>query len=731
MQLIANAKQQFIDQNGAPLANGSVYFYAPGTTNPMSTYQDKAGTILNTNPVLLDSRGQAVIWGSGTYRQVVKDSGGVTIWDQITQDANAGLLGSITDNVFVSGVDFTPGTTASLTLNTNPGSISNTWIYFDGAYQDDSQAALNETTLTFATPIPVGVSKVTVKVGTTTSIGTPNTGSVVDKSVSSGSALHNRLTQMVSVMDPAYGAKGDGVTDDTSAIQACISANAYVFFPPGKTFKTTASIVVPTTCKRIDGAGAWMVGPGYTSTVDGFTFSGCYQGGGDIQVQSELYTLPSLKNFRYGVYLYNSGFLRIYSDTIRNCVTAYFCTCDSASAYCFELDLRVRFAWHLRDAANTTGAAFYMQMTGDASSSYQGNYCWTLYADDCYAAVYQDFSSTGTGGNINNLYDILECDQCKYAVYNTKANSSFNLFRFPMGITSPQSANMFVNWDTQDSLEVCGINTNDPSIAAANNFQWIGCTNRLGINVQSGGIPTLYVDPAGNDATGTGHDSAPFRTIQRALNVLAPLDLFGQTVYISVRDGSYTGGAQYNAIGGASCNGTIAIIGNQASPANVTVNGSFVSNGQGANILVSGVTIVGGGLLSQNGGIIQIGPGVVFGAFAGGIHINSNGPGSQIQINSNYTVNGVASNHMVASVGGLVINSAASTVTCSGTLPFTTFAIANAGTLWVPGLTISGSGVSGARYVASMLGVLWTNGGGANYFPGTVAGSTVNGGQYA
>jgi hypothetical protein len=83
MQILPNGKSQFIDQNGAPLVNGAVYFYAPGTTNPLPTYQDSAGTIANTNPIQLDSRGQAIIWGDGSYRQIVKDASGVTIWDQV------------------------------------------------------------------------------------------------------------------------------------------------------------------------------------------------------------------------------------------------------------------------------------------------------------------------------------------------------------------------------------------------------------------------------------------------------------------------------------------------------------------------------------------------------------------------------------------------------------------------------------------------------------------------
>ncbi|MDT6993225.1 right-handed parallel beta-helix repeat-containing protein [Burkholderia cenocepacia] len=90
MQLLPNGKQQFIDQNGHPLAGGLVYFYAPGTSNPVTTYQDSAGTIPNTNPVVLDSNGQAIIWGTGTFRQVVKNASGTTIWDQIVAALDLG-----------------------------------------------------------------------------------------------------------------------------------------------------------------------------------------------------------------------------------------------------------------------------------------------------------------------------------------------------------------------------------------------------------------------------------------------------------------------------------------------------------------------------------------------------------------------------------------------------------------------------------------------------------------
>lgn len=263
MQILPNGKSQFIDSGGQPLASGTVGFYFPGTLNPKPTYQDSAGTIANPNPVLLDSRGQAIIWGSGVYRQILKDASGVTIWDQITEDPNTGLTGDITDAVFVAGTDFTPGTSTQLTLPLNPGTIANTWIFFDAAYQDDAQATVNGATLTFGAPIPVGVGKVTVKIGSTIPIGTPNAGTVTDITVAAGAGINSsklsylplfaggvartiqdKFRETVSVKD--FGAKGDGVTDDTAALAAArayLVANApeaELIFPAG-TYLYTSS----------------------------------------------------------------------------------------------------------------------------------------------------------------------------------------------------------------------------------------------------------------------------------------------------------------------------------------------------------------------------------------------------------------------------------------------------------------------------------------------------------
>jgi hypothetical protein len=82
--LLPNAEQQFIDENGVPYANGTVEFYVPGTLTFKNTYQDPNAVTQNTNPVILDAAGRAIIFGIGDYRQILRDANGVMIWDELT-----------------------------------------------------------------------------------------------------------------------------------------------------------------------------------------------------------------------------------------------------------------------------------------------------------------------------------------------------------------------------------------------------------------------------------------------------------------------------------------------------------------------------------------------------------------------------------------------------------------------------------------------------------------------
>jgi hypothetical protein len=88
-----------LDANGDPLSGGKVYTYTAGTANLKTTYSDAALTAANANPVVLDSRGEALIYGSGSYKIVLKDSADTTIYtvDNVDLTGNTSIVDADND----------------------------------------------------------------------------------------------------------------------------------------------------------------------------------------------------------------------------------------------------------------------------------------------------------------------------------------------------------------------------------------------------------------------------------------------------------------------------------------------------------------------------------------------------------------------------------------------------------------------------------------------------------
>ena len=73
--LSPSPKMQFFTAAGVPLVGGKLFTYASGTTVPLATYTDDTGVFANTNPIILDSRGEAGVWlGPARYTFVLKDA---------------------------------------------------------------------------------------------------------------------------------------------------------------------------------------------------------------------------------------------------------------------------------------------------------------------------------------------------------------------------------------------------------------------------------------------------------------------------------------------------------------------------------------------------------------------------------------------------------------------------------------------------------------------------------
>lgn len=90
--LTPTPKMQFLDAEGKPLAGGKLYTYAAGTTTPQATYTTAGGTIANTNPIILDVRGEASVWLDVPYYKFkLTDANDVEVW---TAD-NIGALATL------------------------------------------------------------------------------------------------------------------------------------------------------------------------------------------------------------------------------------------------------------------------------------------------------------------------------------------------------------------------------------------------------------------------------------------------------------------------------------------------------------------------------------------------------------------------------------------------------------------------------------------------------------
>ena len=96
--LTPTPKQQIFGSDGTPLVGGKIYTYLAGTSTPTATYTDYSAATANTNPIILDSLGQANIWLLSTisYKFIVKTATDVLLYtvDNITTPLDLSALAS-------------------------------------------------------------------------------------------------------------------------------------------------------------------------------------------------------------------------------------------------------------------------------------------------------------------------------------------------------------------------------------------------------------------------------------------------------------------------------------------------------------------------------------------------------------------------------------------------------------------------------------------------------------
>lgn len=186
--------------NGQPLAAGQLFSYQAGTNNPQATWTDATQLHINTNPVVLDGRGEANVWldTSLLYKLVLADSNGNIIW---TIDNIAG--GPIVSTPSIFGANLLPAVTNTYSLGSASVSWSNVYL------------GINKT------PVMDGGGNIGYIVTTTAEN-------------NAGVTVTNHLYQPG--YPERYGAVGDGATDDSVAITACFAANDTIWLSANKTY---------------------------------------------------------------------------------------------------------------------------------------------------------------------------------------------------------------------------------------------------------------------------------------------------------------------------------------------------------------------------------------------------------------------------------------------------------------------------------------------------------------
>ena len=158
--LTPTPKQQIYGSDGAPLVGGKIYTYSAGTTTPLATYTSSSGGTANTNPIILNSLGQADIWlaAASSYKFSVYTSADVLLYT--------------VDNI-ATPIDYLSLVTALASPPPIGSTAANT-----GAFTTLTATTGTVTTLTSTTGNITTVNATTVNATTSTTTGVTTTGTL-------------------------------------------------------------------------------------------------------------------------------------------------------------------------------------------------------------------------------------------------------------------------------------------------------------------------------------------------------------------------------------------------------------------------------------------------------------------------------------------------------------------------------------------------------------------------
>ena len=137
------------------------------------------------------------------------------------------------------------GSQTAFGLTSGPSVKTNIQVYIDGVYQNKATFSLSGSTLTFSEAPPLNAA-IEFMMGEAVTQITGDASAITYNQGGTGAqdrTVKAKLQETVSVKD--FGAVGDGVTDDTAAIQAALDSGKKRIHMPEGTYKVTDRIAVP------------------------------------------------------------------------------------------------------------------------------------------------------------------------------------------------------------------------------------------------------------------------------------------------------------------------------------------------------------------------------------------------------------------------------------------------------------------------------------------------------
>lgn len=476
------------DNNGKALAGGLLYTYGAGTTNPLATYTDSTGLTPNTNPIALNSRGEAQVWLAlgQSYKLLLTDSSGNTIpgWpvDQVQGAGNFALAlqstltntslptqgaGYIGDNTALAYPPGTVGYEMNIrmpvfpsidVLKTRLKTQQPTQVFVTGYYSaGDGGGGPYRLDATDTTSADNGVTII----------------------VAADGGRWKLVLQTESVSLEQAGAKGDGTTDDTDALRNAIATGLNVGGRFGRTYRFTSAMTMSLAGQTLDLSGATLKPAGAFDaisltasvitlrnlTIDGSSLNGfCVSAPAAIQqIVMEDVTLQNGTSGLQLIDCYTSWFTRLKVNffstapvvirstipgTVTNSMWFEECSFNGNTTAADVILLKGAVGIFIKNCnfqSNQSTACNEIRIITDASP---GNGCASIVVEGCYfesfgaagAAIYMGDPATGSVpcGSIKVIRNYFQTSKTPVKVGTFVANDlevTGNTFQFVTGYT--------------------------------------------------------------------------------------------------------------------------------------------------------------------------------------------------------------------------------------------------------------------------------------------------------